>query len=575
MKRPLLCIIAVVGAFVITTPRAHADALGQQQSFFVDTSYDHAGATSIPATLRAASQHAYFYVDDRYWASLSLDQQQQFSTALNGLIAQFDSVIYPRETQFWGNENTPGIDHDSHVFILLEWLNGGDGGYFRTINNYTVDAAPQSNAHEMIYVDAASVLDTTAKFFMAHEFQHLISFNQKELRLGVGDEVWLNEGRSEYSETVVGYNDPFNGSILQGRAREFLQTPSDPLTEWPNASADYGIASVFMQYLSDQYGPPTIAATIHTTTSGAASVNDALSAKGFSDRFGDAFVDWMVAVFLNDRNQNPRYGYITVGLQSLHVPPMARVQLGTTQDHSDIATTLKEWQPLWVEADVSIGAALSDSVAVRIAGPANTWWRGAVLAEYADNTYSVTLIPEANGTTMTTVPAHSNGAAIRALVPMITQTSDLPADGRTLVAEPVVITVSLGALPTILPLPTPTPAPYTPADGDLIRRIGQPETYVIWGPYRRYLLPSTLLLYGFQDRIVHDVSDDVFFHYLSSNYIRAIDQQKVYAIWPDNTKHWLDITPAQWDASHRDWGAIFIVNDAEVASYQTGPNITQ
>ena len=82
-----------------------------------------------------------------------------------------------------------------------------------------------------------------------------------------------------------------------------------------------------------------------------------------------------------------------------------------------------------------------------------------------------------------------------------------------------------------------------------------------------------MLLYGFQDRIVHEVSDDVFIHYLSSNYIRAIDQQKVYAIWPDNTKHWIDITPAQWDASHRDWGAIFIVNDAEVASYQTGQNI--
>ena len=108
-----------------------------------------------------------------------------------------------------------------------------------------------------------------------------------------------------------------------------------------------------------------------------------------------------------------------------------------------------------------------------------------------------------------------------------------------------------------------------------MRRNGQDEIYVIWGPYRRYLTSSTLALYGFQNRPVVAVTDDVFFSYKSSNYIRAIDQQKVYAIWPDGTKHWLDITPTRWDDSGRDWGAIFIVNDAEVNSYSTGPDITQ
>ena len=108
-----------------------------------------------------------------------------------------------------------------------------------------------------------------------------------------------------------------------------------------------------------------------------------------------------------------------------------------------------------------------------------------------------------------------------------------------------------------------------------MRRNGQDEIYVIWGPYRRYLTSSTLALYGFQNRPVVAVTDDVFFSYKSSNYIRAIDQQEVYAIWPDGTKHWLNITPARWDDSGRDWGAIFIVNDAEVNSYLTGPDITQ
>ena len=108
-----------------------------------------------------------------------------------------------------------------------------------------------------------------------------------------------------------------------------------------------------------------------------------------------------------------------------------------------------------------------------------------------------------------------------------------------------------------------------------MRRAGQAEVYVIWGPYRRYLIPGILELYGFQDRPVISVADDVFFRYNSSNYIRVVDQQKVYAVWPDGTKHWLNITPAQWDASGRDWGAIFIVNEREAAFYGTGPDITR
>lgn len=556
MKRWPIYIIVAVGVFV-TVQGVRADALGQQQTFFVDSSYDHSTASSVPATLRAVGQHGYLYVDDRYWASLSPDQQQRFSVTLNGLISEFDGVIYPRDTQFWGSENTPGIDRDVRISIVFEWLNDGSGGYFRTINNYETSSAPQSNAREMFYIDAGSVLAGTAKNFIAHELQHLISFNQKELRRGAREDIWLNEGRSEYSESVVGYNDPFRGSMLQNRTQEFLRAPSDSLTEWPNTSADYGIVAVFMQYLADQYGPSMVAATIRTGTAGMAAIDDALSAVGATDRFGDVFTDWMVYVF-----------------QSLHVSPMVRVQLDSTHDHSDVATTLKEWQPLWIESGISSGTALSNSIFVRIAGPDDTWWRGAVLARYADGTSAVTPVPETRGSIDVAISTRTaSGAAVLSLVPMIVQTSDLSADGRTLTASPVVVTVSLSSLPVRTPISTPAPMEYVPTDGDLIRRIGQPETYVIWGPYRRYLLPSTLLLYGFQDRIVHEVSDDVFFHYLSSNYIRAIDQQRVYAIWPDNTKHWLNITAAQWDASHRDWGAIFTVNDAEVASYQTGSNI--
>jgi hypothetical protein len=82
-----------------------------------------------------------------------------------------------------------------------------------------------------------------------------------------------------------------------------------------------------------------------------------------------------------------------------------------------------------------------------------------------------------------------------------------------------------------------------------------------------------LKLYGFENRPVREVSDAVFLRYSTSNYIREDGQKKVYALWPDGTKHWMNITSAQWDATGRDWGAIFTINGSEVAWYASGPDV--
>lgn len=579
MKRALSISIAVfcvcAWGYGLGADTARADTLGQTQSFFVDSSYDVVGASSVPATVRAAGQHGYFYVDDRYWNALTPDQQQRYVQLVSQLSAEFDGVIYPRLTAFWGNENTPGIDHDAHVVVLLEQLNDGSGGYFQTVNNYNQQRAPDSNAREMVYIDAESVGTGLAKYFLTHELQHLISFNQKEIRLNVREDVWLNEGRSEYSNTVAGYNVPFSGSMLEKRMWAFLQSPSDSLTEWPNTSNDYGIAAVFMQYLADQYGPGMIAATIHTSTAGVASIDDALSTMSVPERMDEVFVNWMVAASVNDRGADPRFGYTSAGLNTMHVIPAARVQLGALRDQIDMTSLLKEWQPFWFEADISSDATLADTVDVRIAGGDQARWRGAIVARYANNAYTVTRLPETGmvGTDIA-VPSSLGGSRIHSIMLAVAQVSDIPPDGRTMVVSPVSMTVGLQALPApIAPAPLLAPQLTAPIDGDLIRRIGQAETYVIWGGYRRYLSAATLRLYGFQNRIVREVPDAVFLKYTTSNYIRAESQKKVYAVWPDGTKHWLNISAAQWDASGRDWGAIFTVNDAEVASYQTGNNI--
>lgn len=558
MKKTLL-IAFVVATFGLVGPHvASADTLGQNVTFNVNGSYDATGAQVITATLRSVGTNAYFYVDDREWASMSANEQSNYLNQLDQLDAQFDSVIWPRETSFWGFPAIPGVDNDPRITVLLEQLTPGSGGYYDTINGYTKARAPESNAREMVVVSSVSVANGNAKTYLAHEFQHLISFNQKELTLNVSDDTWLNEARSEYSITLVGYDQPFDGSTYQRRVQTFLRTPNDSLTEWPNTSTDYGVASVFIHYLADHFGPDILQYTVHSTSSGTAAVQDWLSVHQPGTQFGAVFGDWMI-----DVTTNPLIRF---------VPPQSMTFYPTsTLTWSPIAT---EWQPEWQTILVN-GAVTNDiTLTANVAGP-NPWFADIVL-NYGTTT-SVMRWMSSDGPTIT-LPALNGSAHLQSVTLAFAQGSIVPVENRQLTHQQANITLTsgTGATSYVAPAPTPVPAPSgTPINGDLIRRVGQADVYVVWGPYRRYMTPGTLALYGFQSRTVIPVSDTVFFNYLSTNYIRAIDQQKVYAVWPDGTKHWLNITPAQWDASGRDWNAIFIVNDAEVNYYTTGVDITR
>ena len=71
------------------------------------------------------------------------------------------------------------------------------------------------------------------------------------------------------------------------------------------------------------------------------------------------------------------------------------------------------------------------------------------------------------------------------------------------------------------------------------------------------------------------VTPEAFDSYKTSNYIKNVNDKKVYASWPDNTKHWLNMTGEYFSSSGRDWGAVFVINDLELNYYRTGADITR
>lgn len=528
------------------------DILGQQQVFWVDSDYDRFARTRAAADLVHISSKAYFYVDDRYWSGLSPMQRGDLTNKIYDLADAFDNIIYPKETEFWGSEPNPGIDGDPKITIFFEQLISGNGGYFDTLNGYDVNG---SNKREMFFisVDAVNNIEN-AKMFLAHEFQHLISFNQKDILRKIAEEVWLNELRSEYSISLVGFNEPYNDSGLARRADLFLNQPSDSLTEWPNVSLDYAQAALFGEYLVEQYGPDILTETLRSSDAGINSINRFLENHNYKERFTDIFGNWAIANYLNNISQNLRYGYSLSGLQNLKISPSSVTNL-LSQSSYNFYYSLKPWQPSWYKFIVDQMAMLSKAVKIDFAA-------GALFRIfYADNLGRTGIL--ANSAYID----DPGGLSDFVIIPV--NQSKVSDFGKN--DSPAAISFTLNFVDA-----APGRGLSALKDGLLIKKSNEKELYVIEGKYKRYLNSGVIALYGQLDSSkAIEVDEDSFHSYITANYVREVNDKKVYAVWPDGTKHWLNITPQQWDASGRDWNSIFIINESELNSYKTEADIVR
>ena len=546
---------------------SQADILNQRENFFVNPEFDRYKRTKLNATLRHISDNAYFYVEDSYWDSIGSVKTGSILNNILELADDFDNIIYPKETQFWGSEPKPGIDGDPGITILFHELTDNNGGYFDTSNGYALKQVSNSNQREMIVINSSVASDRSEiiKNFLAHEFQHLISFNQKDLKYGDPENTWLNELRSEYSLSVTGYNDTFSGSNLERRLSTFTNNPSDSLTEWPNSIIDYGMAALFGEYLVEQYGPGILRDTLKSSLFGISSLNQYLQSHGYYERFSDIFMNWMGVVYLNDRSQNSKLGYSRSDLASLRVRPHQNIYLSYNFQEYSIIQAIKDWQPVWLEFDVStVSADQTKSLRIDFDGQPGENYIASSLAFYESGPVELGKINIISG--RGSGYASNSGKRLKKVVVMVTkatETSGFKENEPTGYLNIKVSTVDNKIVQA-----------NSIKDGVLIKRPNEKEIYVIWGKYKRYLNPGVISLYGHLNPAnAIEVEPEIFNSYQTSNYVKYVNEQKVYAVWPDSTKHWMNITPQQWDASSRDWGAIFTINDLEVNYYKTGLDI--
>ncbi|HJN62464.1 MAG TPA: hypothetical protein QGH92_02675 [Candidatus Parcubacteria bacterium] len=346
MFKKFIFIIAIVVIFLPLFANAQ-ETMGNVRSFYVESSYDLTQRDQITATLRKISPQLYYYIDDSWWDDLTTEEQDTVKRSFNSLTEEFESRIYPVLTQTFGKEWSPGIDNDTRITILIHPMQEYAGGYFNNGDEYPKSQVPDSNEREMIYLNSNLINSSLTKSFLAHEFVHLIIFNQKDREYDLAEEVWLNEARAEYAPTFLGYNKEYNSSNLQRRVRDFLDQPFDSLTEWRNNTHDYGVINLFTQYLVDHYGVKILVDSLKLKKVGIPSLNEALLKNGFNDDFSQIFTNWTIAVLVNDCDLAEKYCYYNENLQNFRITPLINYLPFIGESTLSVTNTTKDWAGNW------------------------------------------------------------------------------------------------------------------------------------------------------------------------------------------------------------------------------------
>ena len=327
-----------------------AKSVGDGDTFYMD----QFGSSKTDATLRKivssvstafGNKRLYVWVANDSFGNgcpkrKCVTQEQVDALAKTFLQDGKDNDIYDWVTNIFGEEwgsaaaskHNTLIGESNEITILLTDIDdddspyGGVVGYFYGKDNFNAAAVSGSNERIMFYVDAVMFANEEDNGFwqkeiyatLAHEFQHMIHFYQKTVKLNVEDDTWINEMLSETTEdliaTKIEHTGPRNVAYTDGSAGDpdnrwgrypfFNQDINDfSLTAWSNTLSDYSKVSAFGAFLIRNYGGAKV---LHDILYNGYGDEQAVlyavhqTANGRGKGFGDLLREWGVGVLLSD-----------------------------------------------------------------------------------------------------------------------------------------------------------------------------------------------------------------------------------------------------------------------------------
>lgn len=310
------------------THLATQQAVGSQKQFRVLSSINSITQHStVTATLRLVSDHLYIYVDDE--ASSHLNE-----TDVANLAHDFEEIALPLERSLIGRESD--INSDGRIAILmtpvLNRMASSGGivtGFFFPGDLYHQSAVsnPASNEQEIFYtmvpdadgrfgtpISETFTIENILPGVLAHEYQHMASFNRHVLVSGGSTESpWLNECLSHFFEDLTGF-----GNENPSRVRLYLaQTGRTALIPSTSPSlSERGGCYLFLRYLYEQSGDGDrfLQRLYENNLTSVANLEAAFDGGDSNfDDFADFLKRWAVALTLSETglSSDPKYNYQT------------------------------------------------------------------------------------------------------------------------------------------------------------------------------------------------------------------------------------------------------------------------
>jgi hypothetical protein len=264
--------------------------VGTTKKIYVDSNSDMDKYTSKAATLRAVGTHCNVWIVDQYYTSGDADENKASTAIAQKFATKFDE-IYPYITNVFGSESdqlvtTSGSlikmetysDTGNIINIVLYDIgvdytknqNGGVLGYFYAKDYYYTGGQTYSGSNAILnytnqgkyfYVDsgfAVSAFDTVLST-LAHEFQHMVNFGQKNIEHKTAPDTWYNEMLSMLCEDMmqekleIKDKDSPKARLQQFNANYY----ASGINEWRDGDysvLSYSVAYAFGGWLCRQYG---------------------------------------------------------------------------------------------------------------------------------------------------------------------------------------------------------------------------------------------------------------------------------------------------------------------------------
>lgn len=259
-----------------------------------------------------------FFIDEYTWKKMSSSDQNRIYNFANLLASEFEYNIYPKMIKLFPSISE-WLSFREKLTVVLAPMSNGVQGYIRWDDFNSLSQSKTSNIGNIVYLNSNNIInpniaDNILFSFFTHEFMHLITYREKNVRYNIEEAVWLEELRGEYIAHYLGYNQN-QDSYLNFRLQNGVSLTDINLVNWNNNNNSYALINLFSIYLAQRFGPSIIFNTLTNNLSGVDAINHFLSQNGFSDRFSDIYQDWIIANILNDCSNNPNYCYKDIDIQ--------------------------------------------------------------------------------------------------------------------------------------------------------------------------------------------------------------------------------------------------------------------